>query len=398
MDLEELFAKKEFQIPIVFESDDFKSEVSKLLTMYIDELSLIGASDEVISRVKSFRKSCAFTLSNYLKGIHSNAFDNFEKALEVLNITHSPLLSTSLNKEIMFRGRVNKEMEDYTSDQMYHIPLNRRGVISTQRYSFPGLPCLYTGASVYTCWVEMNRPSFERFQVATIKSISENGIMMMDLSNIPQRLNTLRENGEFSENDYLLYWPLLALCSVKVNHEDDPFKPEYIFPQFLLEHILKTKNKKEIAGIKYASIKSAAICQKQFEDDWHTYVNYVFPSYSDSMSGMKCKELNKRFIIEKNRSGRDLQILTRILEIDNAKTKFIDMDQAPTKNDIISAELGKRHVYTKDGEKYSYILSAFGMTEMALLREGFADIDESSIEMQRISEDEIDEIFKNTVL
>lgn len=394
--LNTIFSKPEYKIPIEFNTDNFKEEVRKLLSSYIRELEAIGAPEYVIKYVKSFRRSCVFSLSNYLKGIHSNAFENFERALDALHISDSRLLSTALGSDILFRGRENKDTKDYSDDQMYHIPLNQRGIISTQRYSFPGLPCLYAGASVYTCWVEMNRPSFERFQVATIKPSDEAcKIHLYDLSNIPQRIEDLKKYKWFDEEEYLLYWPLLAICSVMVKHENDPFKPEYIFPQFLLEHILKKNKDNEIVGIKYASIKASSICPKQFEEDWHTYVNYVFPSRSDNMQGIRCDVLNERFPIINNRSGRELQVLTRILEIDNAKTKIYNLDDEPTKEEKIISYLQRRHIFTRDGKKYSYALSVFGMTEMAMLRDGFDDIDEGMMMLEDISSEEIDTLFDN---
>ena len=394
MMIEKIFCKKEFQIPVVFESDDFKDEISKFLTLYIMELKNAGVSEHVVESVKRFKRSCAYSLSNYLKGIHSNAFDNFEKALDSLQISNSKLLSTTLGSDVMFRGRENIEPKDYTDDEMYHIPLKMRSAISTERYSFPGLPCLYAGASVYTCWVEMNRPSLDRFQVATIRPTEEAcRIRLYDLSNIPQRLTELQKYEWFKEDDYLLYWPLLAICSIKANHEGNPFKPEYIFPQFVLEHILKKKNDNEIVGIKYASIKASLICQKQFDDDWHTYVNYVFPSRSDSMSGGRCEILNERFPIENNRSGRELQILTRMLEIDDAKLKIQEEGEDASREEQYKTYFNNKNIYTRDGKKYSYKLSVFGMTEMAMLRESFDDLEEESMVMEDITSDDLDKVF-----
>lgn len=374
--LKTIFSNSKYHIPVVLKSDDFSNEVAGLLADYINDIRDAGASLSVVQSVEKFRYSCKFVFSNYFKGIHSNAFKNFENALNSLDITDSRLLSTTLETDILFRGRENKDSEDYSDDQMYHIPLNRRGVVSTQRYSFPGLPCLYVGASVYTCWVEMNRPSLDSFQVATIRPKAGETMRLLDLSNIPQRIGELEGNSWFVEDDYLLYWPLLALCSIKVNHENDPFKPEYIFPQFLLEHILKSKKDNEIVGIKYASIKVASICQKQFQEDWHTYVNYVFPVRSDNTSEEKCEVLKERFAIEQNHSGKELQIISRLLEHDSVKEKWIVWGGTPSDEESFKAFLKQRRLYTRDGKPYSYLLSVFGASELAMFKDGYDDITE----------------------
>ncbi len=391
--IDAFFENKKYQMPIIFESDNLTAEVEKLLDEYILDLENAGVDTDLISKVRVFKEYSHYTLSFYLRGIHSVAFDYFEKAIEVLDITHSQILVSDFKERNLFRGRENSDAGDYTDLEMYHIPLNKRGIIATQRYSFPGLPCLYAGASVYTCWIEMNRPSFEKFQVATIKtSDTARKKKVLDLSNIPQRLNQIKDEEWFDENEYYLYWPLLTLCSIKSRHDNNPFKPEYIFPQFMLEYILLSKNIDEIMGIKYASIKAASINEKQFDDDWHTYINYVFPTHSDSMSEDICSSLRNLFVVEHNRSGKELQILTRLLEIDNARTKVIDLDAQPTKEDAIASALNKRHIYTRDGKMYSYVLSAFGMIEMALLRDKFDDIEEDTIKLQPISEAEINRI------
>ena len=102
-----LFENPQYHLPIKFQSDDYKTEVSNLLTGYIKDLETYGAKNDIITAVKQFRRSVSFTLSNYLKGIHSNAFENFGKALEALQIMNSPILSTELGDVIIYRGRVN---------------------------------------------------------------------------------------------------------------------------------------------------------------------------------------------------------------------------------------------------------------------------------------------------
>ena len=100
--IEKIFSNMDYSIPIEFKSNDFKNEIKNLLTAYIKELENFDVSQKVIERLKGFRRSCLYVLSNYLKGIHSNAFKNFERALAAIQISDSPLLSTHLGADILF--------------------------------------------------------------------------------------------------------------------------------------------------------------------------------------------------------------------------------------------------------------------------------------------------------
>ncbi|WP_028505922.1 RES domain-containing protein [Ruminococcus sp. FC2018] len=349
--------------PIVFNSDDFKHEVNRLLNSYVIALKMYGANKSVVERITRFKRSCMFVLSNYFRGNHYNAHNNFERALNALDIDESPLLYSSLDEKCMFRGRINNELDDYTDDQMFHIPLNRRTIISTQRYSSPGLPCLYAGASVYTSWVEMNRPTIDSMQLVALKP-TEKALEMkvVDLSHIPEKINELSNEEWFDEDEYLLYWPLMALCSIKVRHENDCFKPEYIFPQLYLEYILRKKNAGSLMGIKYVSIKVSSINAKQLAEDWTTYVNYVFPARSDSTRDTKCKFLSNCFTTTNNRSGKELYMIAETIRRDESSLKW----NTACEESLANAD--KRILYTRDGSPFSYHSSLCGLIEQALFK------------------------------
>lgn len=355
--LDALFSDGKYDIPIVFEKDDMKGGISSLLGSYIKDLKTVGASPGVVGRVQSFRKSCAAVLRNYLRGIHSRAYVNFTNAVSRLGIDNSPLLSAPLEDKWFFRGRINTSNEDdFSEREMFHIPPDKRGIVTSQRYSFPGLPCLYLGSSAYTCWMEMGRPQFDVFQVALLRLRDEKA-KIIDLSRIPQQLHTFKDREWFSEDEYLLYWPLLAVCSIKARHEEDAFKPEYIFPQFFLEYIQKNSNKH--VGIRYASIK----CERQLRDDRRTFTNYVFPTSTGNMTDDTDAKLSSLFEFYCNRSGSELSILTPMLGREGVKTRDED-EESP--QDVYATDIRKGMLYTSDGKEYPYSLSQFGLIELAL--------------------------------
>lgn len=105
------------------------------------------------------------------------------------------------------------------------------------------------------------------------------------------------------------------MCSIRVEREQDPFKPEYVFPQFFLEYI--RQNGSEHVGVKYASLK----CEKQFRGDWHSFTNYVFPTASSDTRGKRDGRLDSLFEVTSNRSGRELQLLTSVIQSELRRTR-----------------------------------------------------------------------------
>lgn len=67
-----------------------------------------------------------------------------------------------------FRARLSENVVEFSSEDMLHIPFNKRHIVKSERFSIPGLPCLYLGNSSYACWVEMGCPADHRFNVAPI--------------------------------------------------------------------------------------------------------------------------------------------------------------------------------------------------------------------------------------
>ena len=82
-----------------------------------------------------------------------------------------------------------------------------------------------------------------------------------------------------------------------------------------------------------------------------------------------------------------------MLENDNAKLKAPNEDEESSKEEKFKDYLRNRHIYTKDGIRYSYLLSVFGMTEVAMLRDTFDDLDEESMVLKELSSDDIDSTF-----
>ncbi len=168
----------------------------------------------------------------------------------------------------LFRARVRDNAEFHEKD-MYHIPFNYRNKVANQRYSLSGFPCLYLGASVYACWLELDKPSFDCLNIIRYQAIK--GMKYIDLSLTPTNCLFLAEllAAKKDWNSYvsvetqiiglyercLFAFPLMLACSIiNVNRTaSDNFRNEYVIPQLLMHSI--ADGKKGINTVKYLSTK-----------------------------------------------------------------------------------------------------------------------------------------------
>lgn len=164
----------------------------------------------------------------------------------------------------MYKGRVNGENPyvSYSYEDMFHIPLNLRKFTSTQRYSIPGIPCIYLAQNSYVVWKEMKMPRFDTLSISAFK-ITNNDLKMIDLTYPFNVINDLitdpdefkkeyeRPNDTISAKyiiDNLSLYPLTVAVSIKCKEDNRKFKSEYVIPQLLMYAL-----KNDIIGIAYHS-------------------------------------------------------------------------------------------------------------------------------------------------
>lgn len=315
----EILKEESMLLPIEYDEGSCEDAICDRLSKFEVLLKNYDIDNELIDAIASFRHNLKEMYKKYYLGHQNKAYQAFKNALLKVNGMNGVM--AVLPKESLYRARKNEGNRDYKNNEMFHIKYELRGKVQTQRFSFPGLPCLYLGGSSYVCWQELNRPQFDQFQVATIRQRDERkNYKVIDLCIHPLTYyNELiqYENDGNSEHDfldirkYLQWWPIMAACSIVVKNERDPFKPEYIFPQFMLQYLLEEIDDKDCIGIKYISIKAGKVSKKQYESDYRTYTNYVLPiRTSDATANGFCEFLEKEFSVVRNYSGRELQVLT----------------------------------------------------------------------------------------
>lgn len=300
------------RLPINYDNKEgFRDSTSKLLSDYIKLLKKYKYNDKTIKMVTSFRNYYIQMIDCYYKGQHSKAYQKFKTSLKHLNINEG-LFIIPLKEKEYYRARICNNTRGFDLDEMWHIPFDKRGIVKTERFSFPGLPCLYFGDSAYSCWIELNRPEFSMFQVARA-SINENNVsdaMVFDIGLVPSTVKRMIKEGEkINIDEYVLLWPVIAMSMVQVCDENAVFKPEYIFPQFLMEYVSSGEMKeKNIIGIRYASTKVTHMMQ--YTTACRTYICYVFPTSSTKDKNVKDVKTGQYFRLEDTISGINQNVLS----------------------------------------------------------------------------------------
>lgn len=238
---------------------DYREVLSTSLKSYMLVVGLM-LKDGLLNKdeVKEIGRTCDklkdIVKSEY-QGLHSTAFYRLSNLLKGKN--NQPALGDSImmytfktNEKPLYRMREMEKRQDMSYKELFHIPINKRGIVKTNRYSSPGYPCLYLGTSIYACWEELGRPPMNKSMVARLS----NGI---DLHMIDLRIPTFERFYEHYKA-YMKAFPLIIACSVKVKESDANYKPEYSIPQLMMEYVINNnvyhKTDTPIAGIYYTSV------------------------------------------------------------------------------------------------------------------------------------------------
>lgn len=392
----EILKDESILLPIEYDTGSCAEAINDRLMKFKDLLLRYSAGDELVSMVCEFCNNLKKMFEEYYLGHQNKAYQAFREAL-MKQTEGMGIVTATMPKESLYRARKNIGNRDYKNNEMFHIKYELRGKVQTQRFSFPGLPCLYLGCSSYVCWLELNRPQFDQFQVAMIRQKKENmDFKVIDLCIHPlayyKKLVENEENGN-SECDildikhYLQWWPIMAACSIAVKNEEDSFKPEYIFPQFMLQYLLEEEKEKDCIGIKYMSIKAGKVSKKQYESHYRTYTNYVIPirTYKENANGF-CDFLENEFAVVRNYSGRELQILTDLIRQTGIEGDCGDEDVYETEEKV--------KLFGTNDMAYAYSKSIFERIETILENEEMDNYsDDGKLIIRPISKEEIEQMF-----
>lgn len=321
----------DFNIPIFF-TDDIKSsylaqikfrfgKIEKFLDSCDEKYFRPSIKQNVITRVTGIQEALIDVIEQYLNGHPSKAYSLFKTMLDMYRISDeiSGLQQYKIPKNsILFRAqRQYEEVSPKFSDRkgflgvkqpsdLFHPPFQKRRMVSTNRFSISGYPCLYLSESILTsyseCFPDNNEPqnNFNCIGLQNVRPLYFIDLSNNKLSNATDRFpGVLTKSSKKAEEvsgilSHLGVYHLVMTSHTKVNYvpmykgEKYYFKAEYIVPQLLLQW-LKLEGF-AIDGIRYRSCTGA----RRFPGKLDHY-NYVLPVQSNRDRGF-CPSLAAVFL------------------------------------------------------------------------------------------------------
>ena len=370
-----------FLLPKAYEKETFPDFLKEIYSRYlevldqIDEGSIVEKLKLNRNKLASFCQTILESINTYYLGFPAKAYDEFVKAMSFIDEFLFPQKGgqvARIQEEPFYRARPGKELL-YERKDMFHMPFEKRENVTTQRFSIPGLPCLYLSNSVYACWEELDRPDINIMQVTRLK-LENPRLKFLDLSLSPsylirlvkfstskQYLQGRQSTGQALDGkdyltlNFLMKWPLIAACSIKVRKVDGTFKPEYVFPQFLLQWVRYNKN---IDGIKYFSVKT----NFNSKHDFSRFANYAFPVKEIKTEGL-CGTLSKSFSMTETVSWE-------MLSLANPDIVLHDQEKMKKAGYLGSDNIGAWLEFIK-GKEMIYWRTKFGKIEIELAHMDF---------------------------
>lgn len=276
------------KLPIRIESD--KEYLPTLQGIYDDYCKAVVNAGileaNIIELIQEVCSNVIKALECYYDGLPSKAFwyikklfakDKLGQKEYIRNISD---FSLGTEYKTLYKGRVAEEITNLK--EMFHRPFSQRQYMTTERYSIPGLPCLYLAGSVYTCWQEIGRPDFKDFFVSRYEASEE--VKVLDLAIAP----IYGTFWVYDDDISCVLWPLVCAISFLVKEKNRVMKSEYIIPQLLMQMVIGNK---AIDGIRYFSVHMP---QEDTTYASPVYVNYAFPApYSNKED--YSKKLGEKF-------------------------------------------------------------------------------------------------------
>jgi hypothetical protein len=319
MDAIKFFDSAALRLPLerTANDDDFEQFLKQVFARYLAAFDLLQSSDSLTQGIKERRpkaeRLCVAVqtaVREYLAGSPHAAFEVIDKALAskdlrdlIGNLRTNDVEKSSPLQE-MYRIRAIHEPGIYRRKDIFHVPFELRHRVQRQRYSIPGLPCLYLGATLFACWDELQRPPFHTLYAARFKAADGARISILDFSARPrdsaQFADQVNRNfgGDFFVHGARLWsraicWPLMAACSVRRLHHDAPFIAEYIVPHLMLEWVARPNaDGNRLDGIAYFSVRT----DPEYPYPCDPFVNLVFPVQQQQPRGY-CPVLQQKFVM-----------------------------------------------------------------------------------------------------
>lgn len=340
-------------LPINRVEEDFTIKLKDIFSGYLDLIKKFDGNigKKLGSNLKIIENEIALIFESIVLYYEGKTSKGYEKISECLNLLNTnDLLEIGRTSGDFYRIRVAQNVNLKRRD-LFHIPFQMRERVATQRYSIPGLPCLYLADSIYTAWEEMGRPEFNSIHVSRYNFDFRNfSLLYLNITTHEIRKTCISGSKIIYENKlvkFLSYWPLLAACSFGVSKRNEVFKPEYIIPQMVLQWIIENP---DIEGIQF---KSNRIKSSNFNIG--SFNNVAIPVQTSKKCGY-CDTL-------KNNIKLSSPLSWSLLDISEPNHSFLKKT-----HEDLSIEKIRTASYIEliEGEKANYFNSKFGILESKL--------------------------------
>lgn len=234
------------RIEIIFHDDQYKEKVLKckqiidrntnwIIIAYLN--SFLGKKDHSIKMVRKYVDS----YKDYIECALNESFALYTYGILNQNFQKEDIL-------YQYKGTIVEPYECVSHKYISHIPLNLRNVVKTNRFSIPGVPCIYLAQNSYISWKELSSPDLTKFTVSAVKV--KGGIKILDITNrlIAFDKDKVKPDDIETYFKFMEIWPLTLACSFKIKNNNRNFKTEYVIPQMLMSCLTN-----DVVGIAYSS-------------------------------------------------------------------------------------------------------------------------------------------------
>ncbi len=275
----------EFNLPIVIEKDSqYFDSLKQILEDYlIKVISINNLPTQVLANTFRNINLIIKSIEHYYNADISDANSKINTILQ--RYQDSPFFVSKSSASYAFKGimpfnmkpnlyRARKGNLEYHLNDFLHIPLDERGKIATQRFSIPGIPCIYLGTTSYVCWLELDKPldnelNVSAFDIPDVKVLNL-ALTQQLINGHSNSLNTTNtDNPEVQKLFHMIeLWPLVCATSFRVKDNTRVFKSEYIVSHLIMQNLARL----QIDGVAYISKKI-----KNDSDSFPQAVNLAIP-------------------------------------------------------------------------------------------------------------------------
>lgn len=325
-----IISKGEYDIPVIFLNKGRTSYFAQLKILFQRISNYLQSTeskyfepcirDEICKNIYGFQVGLLEVIEQYLNGFPSKAYILFEEILEYYEISKhlNSQAQIVIPKNTLFY-RTQKQYDaipeklinkfgflNYKKPfDLFHPLFDKRYMVSTNRFSISGYPCLYLSKELGSSYSESFQDKddsqfhcvgFKNIRPLYFMDISGNNLFGKDKNTFEAILPKGKRGAIHDVSTFLndlIFYQLVIASHTKINYQEGCtgkkvyFKSEYIIPQLILQWI--KKNSLSIDGIKYFSCTS----HQRFPKLKFHY-NFVLP-VKNSLNNGYCPSLSSLF-------------------------------------------------------------------------------------------------------